>query len=304
MRVPADLITGFLGSGKTTLLRHVLRHGLGGQRVAVVVNDLADIGVDGRVLASDDLPAVEALVELDSGCICCSVDLRFSYALQDLVERLEPDLVLIEATGIADPRLLIDRIGDSMLALDAVITVVDAENFDRALAASSVAAAQVSAADFLVLNKVDLVTAAEVERLDGRLAVFNPRALRLRAAFARVETPLLFGSSVRAYRRRGAAAPADEHGFESFTCETGAPLSRDRFESFLQELPSELYRAKGIVQFAGESLPSLFNFTCGRVHFQWLPGGRGSGGEGVFIGRRALQHRAEVERGFRSCRAT
>jgi len=309
MRVPVDIITGFLGSGKTTLLQHVLLHGLDRQRVAVVVNDLADVGVDGRIIAASDLEAVERLVELDSGCICCSIDFRFEYAIQDLVESVQPDLVLIESTGVADPSVLIEKIPQTMLSLDAVITMVDAEHLGRALRESEVAQAQVREADFLVINKTDLVSSAAVEALERRLHGLNPRALPLRATFGRVDTPILFGTSVRAYRERAAAPGGHSHleedGIESFSCEVGHALDRDRFERFLTELPANVYRAKGIVLFAGESAPSLFNFTCGRATVQWLPmSGEGEvRSQGVFIGRDVQQHRERIERGFRDCEA-
>jgi len=304
MRVPADIVTGFLGSGKTTLLRHVLESGLGGQRVAVVVNDLADVGIDGRVIEAGNLGNFETLVELDNGCICCSIDLRFEYAIQDLVDTVRPDLVLIESTGVADPRLLIDKLSQTMLTLDAVITVVDAVNIERALRESEAAHGQIGAADFLVVNKTDLVSAEAIEALERQLSQYNPRALRARTAFGKVETPILFGTSVRAYRERaGADAHGSTDGIESFTCSLRDPLLRTRFEEFLDHLPLEVYRAKGIVQFAEESAPSLFNLTCGRASTEWLPARAvmAEGSQGVFIGKGVSRHRERITAGFLSC---
>jgi len=144
------------GSGKTTLLRHVLDHGLQGKPVAVIMNEIGEIGIDGTVVTG--LSAVEKMVELSSGCICCSIDdYRFDLAIQEIVDTARPHLIIIESTGLADPEPLAYRVKNSGLGLDAVITVVDAANVDRALAETSVARAQIEAADFVVVNKLDLV---------------------------------------------------------------------------------------------------------------------------------------------------
>src|SRR5262249_41911161 len=100
--VAVDILTGFLGSGKTTLLRHVLDHGLRGKPVAVIMNEIGEIGIDGRVITG--LSAVEQMVELSSGCICCTIDdYRFDLAVQEIVETARPHLIVIESTGLADP---------------------------------------------------------------------------------------------------------------------------------------------------------------------------------------------------------
>src|SRR5215470_17875482 len=142
--VAVDILTGFLGSGKTTLLRHVLDHGLRGKPVAVIMNEIGDVGIDGRVVTG--LSAVEKMVELSSGCICCTIDdYRFDLAIQEIIETAKPHLVIIESTGLADPEPLVYRVKTAGLGLDAVITVVDAANVDRELAEAEVAAAQIAA---------------------------------------------------------------------------------------------------------------------------------------------------------------
>ncbi len=305
MRIPVDVVTGFLGSGKTTLLRHVLAQGLCGQRVAVLVNDVADFDIDGRVIAAGRLAAVETVIELDNGCICCSLDARFELAVQDVVDNLRPDLVLIEASGVADPRLLLDKIEGTMLALDAVITVVDCEGVAAALEWSEAARGQVEEADFVVLNKTDLVLPAEVDRVASLLGGRNPRALQVRTCHGSVAEDLMFGTSVRRFRQRAGEVPAHlvADGIESFTCETTGSLRRDSFAEFLATLPEVVYRAKGIVRLVGEHAPSLFNYVRGRVHLQWLPAAVSANAvsQGVFIGRGVLAHREDISRRFRVC---
>ena len=142
--VAVDIVTGFLGSGKTTLLSHVLAHGLKGKPVAVVMNEIGEVGIDGRVVTG--LNYVEKMVELSSGCICCSIDeYRFDLAIQELIETVHPHLIIIESTGLADPDPLTYRVKAAGLKLDAVITVVDAANVERFVKETEVATAQIAA---------------------------------------------------------------------------------------------------------------------------------------------------------------
>lgn len=127
-RVAVDIITGFLGSGKTSLIKHVLQHGLQNRHVAVVVNDIGDVNIDGRILEGVN---VDRMVELSNGCICCSISSQFGYAMQEIVETTNPELIVIETTGAADPMSLMGEIYRLGLGVDAVITVVDGTHIRR-----------------------------------------------------------------------------------------------------------------------------------------------------------------------------
>lgn len=302
--VAADIVTGFLGSGKTTLLRHVLAHGLAGRRVALVVNEIGEIGIDGQVVTG--LQAVERMVELSSGCICCSIDeYRFDLAIQELVASVRPDLIVIESSGLADPDPLTYRVRGAGLQLDAVIAVADAANVRRFLAESEVARAQIAAADFLVLSKLDLVDAATARAVAEELTAINDRALQVTAAHGAVDAELLFATGVAAFRAR-AAAGAGRHprhdGFESFAYRSRRALDPERFERLLAELPPAIVRAKGIVALAGREWRCLFNVTCGRAETQWIrPAGGPVESQAVFIGRDVARHRAGVLAALAAC---
>src|SRR6185295_12319673 len=143
-----------------------------GQRVAIIMNEIGEVGIDGKVVTG--LSAVEKMVELASGCICCSIDdYRFDLAVQEIIETAKPHLIIIESTGLADPEPLAYRVKNSGLGLDAIITVVDAANVERELRETEVARAQIEAADFLVVNKIDLVDAATLARVGKRLGKLN-----------------------------------------------------------------------------------------------------------------------------------
>ncbi len=304
--VAVDIVTGFLGSGKTTLLSHVLAHGLKGKPVAVVMNEIGEVGIDGQVITG--LNYVEKMVELSSGCICCSIDeYRFDLAIQELIETVHPHLIIIESTGLADPEPLTYRVKAAGLKLDAVITVVDAANVQRFLKETDVATAQIEAADFLVVNKIDLVATDDVARVERRLRKMNPRAVQFQSVRGAIDSEVLFATGVATYRERAREPRAtSEHlhqdGFGSFLYRSDVELDQPAFEHVLEHLPADVIRAKGIVRLVGRDWHCLFNVTCGRAELGWLklPADR-TENQAVFIGRNLDRHRAGILDALRRC---
>jgi G3E family GTPase len=231
------VLTGFLGAGKTTLLLRLLRQPHDA-RIAVVLNE---VGVAG----TEELELDEtSYLELTEGCVCCvrASDLREALTL--LAARGDVDRVVIETTGIADPLALtfvLERPDlENLARLDAVVTVVDAANWDKTRVPEW--DAQVGAADLLVLAKTDL--APETERLRAAVSQLN-RAVRILDA---TEVSL---EVVLDVERRATAAPAEHahhSGFQATTIASSAIFDRDQVEDLLEMLPRELYRAKGIVR--------------------------------------------------------
>jgi cobalamin biosynthesis protein CobW len=304
--VAVDILTGFLGSGKTTLLRHVLEHGLQGKPVAVIMNEIGEVGIDGKVITG--LSAVEKMVELSSGCICCSIDdYRFDLAIQEIIETAKPHLIIIETTGLADPEPLAYRVRNAGLGLDAVITVVDAANLDRTLAEAAVVRAQVEAADFLVVNKLDLVDVAALARVEKRLGRLNARAARFHTVRGAIDSQVLFATGVATYRAQARTASDHLHadGFSSFVYRSARPFRQESFERLLGRLPTDILRAKGIVRFVGRDWHCLFNFTCGRHELTWLKldGASAAESQAVFIGRALDRHQERIEAQLAACEA-
>lgn len=325
-RVAACVLTGFLGSGKTTLLKGLLQRDPGRERIAVLVNEIGDIGIDGRVLTGFDY--VENVVEVASGCVCCSIDeYRFDLAMDELLRRVDPTLVVLETSGVADPAPTLERLRRCGLGIDAVVTVVDARAWGLAWRLSGVARRQVAAADFLVVSKADLVSDRALGRVRRGLARSNPRALLLQGAgesdFAGSEL-LLATSAARSARRAapgtgaaeersggvvraggGAAPPAGgtgghliEERMESFSWTTPEPVRRADLEDVLRRLPANVLRAKGFVRGPDEDRAWLFQVVCGRVEWAAVAdaGAIPAGGQGVFIGPGVLEVRDEVTR--------
>ena len=303
--VPVDIVGGFLGSGKTTLLRRLLEQGTGArgmggvppttaagaarERVAVVVNELGEIGIDGLVVGG--LGFGERMVELSSGCICCQLDtVHFEIALDELCEDVDPDRIVIETSGVADPGTLARRLAGLGRPLGSVITVADTVNLDRVLA-EPVGRTQIAAADFLVLSKLDLPETSGAVPAEDRLRVLNERAVIVPGPPGADGLRLLFGSGLPADRpgldnSRPASPVLD---LESLSWRTDRSLDRRATLDLLATLPTAVYRAKGVVRYVGASVPAVVNVTAGRVQSQWEPGLSGTtGGAGsalVFIGR-------------------
>jgi G3E family GTPase len=181
-RIPVTVLTGFLGSGKTTLLNRILTENHG-QRIAVIENEFGEIGVDQELVIN----AEEEIFEMNNGCICCTVRGDLIRILGNLMTRRDKfDRIVLETTGLANPGPVAQTffVDDSMrgkFALDGIVTMVDARHFDQQVLNSDETTTQVAFADVIVLNKVDLVSAEELDALEQRVRGMNALARIVRA---------------------------------------------------------------------------------------------------------------------------
>ena len=190
--IPVTILTGFLGSGKTTLLKRILTEAHG-QKIAVIENEFGEENIDNEILVND---TQENIIQMNNGCICCSIREDLRETLQSLAEKkrkgeLTFDRVVIETTGLADPGpvaqtfFMDEEIAEQYL-LDSILTLVDAKHADTQLNDRQEARRQIGFADQIFISKTDLVAEAEVKALMHRLTKMNPRAPQKAVHFGEV----------------------------------------------------------------------------------------------------------------------
>jgi G3E family GTPase len=291
-RTPTTLITGPLGSGKTTLLRHILA--THPAKIAIVMNEFGEIGIDTKVIEGKNV----RIAELGGGCVCCSLLGEFEAAIDEIIEKVAPDRIVVETTGLAEPEALVFNIQEALpqCRLDGVISVIDADMLLRFPELGHTTRLQIEGADILLLNKIDLVKPAQIEPLETKLHEINPTAAIVRTERGRVDPELLFG--VPQLREEKVSAPKHKHHleFEWFTFSSKKTFSRDCFERFADSLPSAVIRAKGFVRFADGA--QLFNFVAGRWELEPF---ESSETQLVFIGKKIAAEKESVLRELDQC---
>jgi G3E family GTPase len=176
-KIPVTVLTGYLGAGKTTLLNRILSEPHG-KKFAVIVNEFGEIGIDGDLVVGVD----EEVFEMNNGCICCTVRGDLIRILEGLMKRRGKfDAIIVETTGLADPApvaqtFFVDADVSQAAFLDAVVTVADAKWLSQRLKDAPEAKNQIAFADVIVLNKSDLVSAAELREVEARIRAINPYA--------------------------------------------------------------------------------------------------------------------------------
>jgi G3E family GTPase len=296
-RLPVTITTGFLGSGKTTLVNHILANQQG-VRTAVIVNDLADVNIDADLIIIED----DGLVELANGCICCSLNTDFIEAVFRIMRRRDDlDYLVVETTGVADP-------------LPVALTFLRTELRDSAVRN------QLVYGDVVLLNKCDLVGGERLHALEKVIAGVAAGARILRSV--RCEVPLalilsvgLFQSDRFFHRAAGLGAAGlgaaghgttgafHDHvatdGFESVSFESDRPFGLHRFQKFLETLPDNVYRGKGLLWIAENGKRYIFHLVAKRFSLDEGAGGDVATNKLVLIGRNL--DRPRLRQALESC---
>lgn len=262
--IPVTIIGGFLGSGKTTLLNRIMQADTG-LRIAVMVNDFGQINIDSELVVSND----GMVMSLVNGCICCNISGDLIGQMESLLQRDQiPEYVIIEASGVSDPgriaRILNYPVFRGRIKLDAILVLIDAGqilNLNKEF--NHLAMTQLEIADITIINKTDQCSDEELETIKHDWLFPDSRVYE--ATYADVPLPLIF--AIDAYDGAasvmGSQADTDKHHhnhthkhddlFESVSWQANQPLKLAELRAFIEALPTEIFRAKGI--FYTEELP-------------------------------------------------
>ena len=273
--VPVTILTGFLGAGKTTLLNRILKEDHG-KKIAVIENEFGEVGVDSEIIEKSD----EQIIEMNNGCICCTVRGDLIKILGNLKDRrvsgsLKFDRVIIETTGMADPgpvaqTFFTDEDVGGYYLLDSILTVVDAKHASAQLDEFREAQEQVGFADRILLSKTDLTHEDDNRKLVARLKTMNPRAQVKKVHFG--DTPIeeildIRGFNLNAILELDPEFLVDTHHehhdeVESFVFRSDKPFNGDKLEQFLsgmiQVYGPDLLRYKGVLWMKGNPRRVVF----------------------------------------------
>lgn len=335
--VPMTILTGFLGAGKSTVLNYILNadHGL---KIAVLINEYGEVDIDNQLVDSVGKGEEGEPILLNNGCVCCTISSGFADAVRRTLEQADargriPDYFIVETTGLADPKPIVDSVSVTELReevyIDQILTVVDASVWDETHYGSETAKNQILAADTVLLSKTDLADEATVEKVVQSVLTIRPNARLLRSQRGYVPIAALFdlGVTMSTSSRKRKTPPSDdnthtekkdlnehvhedesahdhqhghkdesahnhqhgescgkncshkhsvenkqrnhlaEEGFTSISFVSEFPLSMRRFrQDFMDNLPVGVFRAKGLLWFAGD--PNRFIFHWSGQRFQ------------------------------------
>lgn len=293
MKAKIYIITGFLGAGKTTLLKRILSFSDDLSKTVVLVNEFGKVGIDKSLINST---AAADIVQLSSGCICCSLKTDMIQALQIIRHEYSPEHIVIEATGVADPLSIIDILKDKLIApffcLQKTITVVDGDFWEAREAFGTVFKSQLNTADMVLLNKIDMLDPSDVPVILKEIKNEYSKHSIIPSVHCNIDPDLFWAdqetqddkskststsflnpydpaNDVYSTKNSEGALSAEAAGFITFSFESSKILDEEQFIKFLDRQPLELFRIKGPVRFSNKT--RMLNYVGTKQNWQPWP---------------------------------
>jgi G3E family GTPase len=250
------LLAGFLGAGKTTLLTHILGHQTGMSGTVVIINEFGKIGIDASLIKKEEAD----IIELTSGCVCCTLAVDLRITLEKVWREYNPQRIIIEASGIADARSLVSLFQEESISthLESVctVTVLDAGFWEKRTILGEIFNAQLDPADLILLNKVDLLEIEKLRQYLKEVEEMFPLATVMPTVHCRIDPELLQPGADKIENKRfrhehsvGNDAKGDDKDFVTFSYQSSEAINENLFKKFVNELPFNMFRMKGTVGF-------------------------------------------------------
>ena len=283
--IQSFIITGFLGVGKTTMLTNTVKEHFSDKKVAIVVNEFGDIGVDGNILSN----VYSEVLEISEGCICCQLAQEFESGVIEIINKYNPEIIFVETSGASEPFPIFLSLQNLGISVEGVICVVDSKNLDS-YKDNSTAKYQIGGSNIIVLNKTDLVNDDELEAvkkdvieikeqynikntLTGEM-IFNNYVIG--NAEQGVVNKEVFEGVYRVDEIVGLAKDYEhlDHTTKDSITQKIAYLKDDiefsDVDKVLKALPKSIYRVKGVVKVKDVPNPIVINYSFGNVSFEEL----------------------------------
>ncbi|MBS3133627.1 GTP-binding protein [Candidatus Woesearchaeota archaeon] len=284
-KTPLVIITGYLGAGKTTLLHHILKDSK--KKIAIIMNEFGEISIDSKIIKGKNVN----MTELMNGCVCCSLTGEFEDAIKEIINKVKPELIIVETTGIAEPDALIVDIEKNLkfISLDSVIAIADADGLVKFPQIGRTTKIQIEMADIILINKIDLVNDRQLKELESKLKTINKSAVVIRVQNCGINLNLLFGIHEKHWIKLD-----KNHGhseIESFVFDKNIIFDRKKFEDIITTLPKEIYRSKGFVNLKDGTY--LLNYVASRFVIEKVDKEKT---QLVFIGESIKKYQREIEK--------
>lgn len=283
--IQSFILTGFLGVGKTTMLTNTVKEHFSDKKVAIIVNEFGDIGVDGNILKN----VHSEVLEISEGCICCQLAQEFESGVLEIINKYDPEVIFVETSGASEPFPIFLSLQNLGISVEGVICVIDSKNFDS-YKDNSTAKYQIGGSNILVLNKTDLVSTEELETVKNDVIdikeqfnikntltgqkIFNNYVIN--SAQQGIVNKEVFEGVYKVDEIIGLAKEyehPDHTQKDSITQKVAylkEGISFDDVDTVLKSLPKSIYRVKGVVKTNDVPNPIVINYSFGNVTFEEL----------------------------------